>query len=291
MQKLLEALFQKAPDLSPKLKLAARLVLDKPNLVATTSMRALARRAGVAPPTMIRLARELGFDNYESFKQVFQASINDQKFDNKAGWLNLENRASWLQQQSDEISGIASIVSELADSGHDNIQDLYQNLDLEMVCKAADMIINAPVVYVVSAGAAHWMAAYLQYVGKMAVPNLRVPRTSGNGLIEGLIPINSGDVILTMAYNPYSKQSIDASKFAISRGARMIYLTDSKAAPLASEAEVLMLQKTDSPQFYPSMVSVVSALETLIAVVVARSGERAIAAISDYVEIRKNDDY
>jgi len=125
----------------------------------------------------------------------------------------------------------------------------------------------------------------------MAVPNLRVPRNSGNGLIEGLIPINSGDVILTMAYNPYSKQSIDASKFAISRGARMIYLTDSKAAPLAAEAEVLMLQKTDSPQFYPSMVSVVSALETLIAVVVARSGDRALNAITDYVEIRKNDDY
>jgi len=52
-----------------------------------------------------------------------------------------------------------------------------------------------------------------------------------------------------------------------------------------------MLQKTDSPQFYPSMVSVVSALETLIAVVVARSGDRALNAITDYVEIRKNDDY
>jgi len=47
------------------------------------------------------------------------------------------------------------------------------------------------------------------------------------------------------------------------------------------------LQKTDSPQFFPSMVAVMSALETLIAVIVARSGEKAIESISNYAEIRK----
>jgi DNA-binding MurR/RpiR family transcriptional regulator len=290
MQKVLEALFQITPGLSPKLKNVAKLILDRPNTVATTSMRALAKQAGVTPPTMIRLANELGFENYESFREVFQKSVNDQKFETSNSWMQFENRASWLQQSS-EAGGVASIVNDLAESGHNNIQDFYQNIDLEAVCKAADLIINAPTVYVVASGAAHWMAAYLQYVGNMALPHLRVPRTSGHGLVEGLIPIKKNDVILTMSYSPYAKQGIVASRFALARGARMVYLTDSKAAPLASEAEVLLLQKTDSPQFYPSMVSVVSAIETLIAVVVARSGERAVRAIADYAEIRNNDEY
>ncbi|MFT5599700.1 MAG: DNA-binding MurR/RpiR family transcriptional regulator, partial [Chitinophagales bacterium] len=90
---------------------------------------------------------------------------------------------------------------------------------------------------------------------------------------------------------PYAKQGIEASEFALSRGARMIYLTDSKAAPLASEADVLLLQKTTSPLFYPSMVSVVSAIETLITVIVARSDEKVIKAISDHEEVRKNSIY
>ncbi|MCP4429580.1 MAG: MurR/RpiR family transcriptional regulator, partial [Gammaproteobacteria bacterium] len=92
MQKVLDALFQIAPTLSPKLKTVARLILDKPNAVATTSMRALARQAGVTPPTMIRLAQELGFESYEKFRQVFQESVNDQGFG---------SRASWLQQSSE----------------------------------------------------------------------------------------------------------------------------------------------------------------------------------------------
>jgi DNA-binding MurR/RpiR family transcriptional regulator len=90
-----------------------------------------------------------------------------------------------------------------------------------------------------------------------------------------------------MSYHPYSRHGIEAAEFALSRGARLIYLTDSKAAPLAARAEVLLIQKTDSPQFFPSMVAVMSALETLLAVIVARSGQKAIDSISNYAEIRK----
>jgi DNA-binding MurR/RpiR family transcriptional regulator len=120
---------------------------------------------------------------------------------------------------------------------------------------------------------------------------MRLPRTSGNGLVEGLIPVNRGDVIVAMAYHPYARHGIEASEFALSRGARLIYLTDSKAAPLASEAEVLILQKTESPQFFPSMISVMVAIETLISVIVARSGDSAIRSIADYSEIRSNSDF
>jgi len=160
-------------------------------------------------------------------------------------------------------------------------------MDLDAVCKAADIIIGGSNVHVVAAGGLHWIASYLHYVGKMALPQLRLPQTSGNGLVEGLISVAAGDVVLFMAYHPYSRHGIEASEFALSRGARLIYLTDSKAAPLASRAEVLLVQKTDSPQFFPSMVAVMSALETLIAVIVARSGQKAIDNISDYAEIRK----
>jgi DNA-binding MurR/RpiR family transcriptional regulator len=281
MLKVLDTLFNITPTLSPKLKNVAKLILDQPNAVATTSMRALAKQAGVTPPTMIRLAKKLGFDGYDQFKQVFQSTINDPSF---------ESRASWVKQSS-EAEGLPSVVHDLAESGHKNIQHFYQNLDMQEISRAADLIINASSVYVVAAGGVHWMATYLQYVGIMAVPHLRVPRTSGMGLLEGLVSIGKDDVVLTLAYSPYAKQGIEASEFALSRGARMIYLTDSKAAPLASEADVLILQKTTSPLFYPSMVSVVSAIETLITVIVARSDEKVIKAISDHEEARKNSIY
>ena len=277
MQQILESLFQLAPELTPKLKSAARVILDNPNLVATTSMRSLAKRCGVTPPTMIRLANAVGFENYESFRQVFQNAINDPNFEMRAGWL----------QRTSAVDGIDAIVNDIATAGLDNVTQFYQDIDIDAVCKAADIIIGGPNVHVVAAGGLHWIASYLHYVGKMALPQLRLPQTSGNGLVEGLVSVAKGDVILFMAYHPYSRHSIEAAEFALARGARLIYLTDSKAAPLASQAEVLLIQKTNSPQFFPSMVAVMSALETLIAVTVARSGQKAIDNISNYAEIRK----
>jgi DNA-binding MurR/RpiR family transcriptional regulator len=281
MHQILETLFEATPTLTPKLKSVAKVILDNPNLVATTSMRTLARRAGVTPPTVIRLATTLGFENYESFKQVFQSSINQQNFEDRANWLQLTSATD----------GMAAIVHEIAESGLGNIKQFFQEIDLDEVSRAADIILQAPNVYVIAAGGVHWIASYLHYVGKMAIPQLHLPRTSGNGLVEGLIPVTRGDVILALAYHPYARHGIEASEFALSRGARLIYLTDSKAAPLASEAEVLILQKTASPQFFPSMVAVMAALETLISVIVARSGERAIRNIADYSEIRDKGDF
>jgi DNA-binding MurR/RpiR family transcriptional regulator len=281
MQQLLETLFKATPTLTPKLKSVAKVILDNPNLVATTSMRALASRAGVTPPTMIRLATTLGFENYESFRQVFQATVNEQNFEDRANWL----------QFSSATDGIASIVQEIAESGLGNIRQFFQELDLDALTTAADIILEAPNVYVVAAGGVHWLASYLNYVGKMAIPQMRLPRTSGNGLIEGLIPVCKGDVVLAMAYQPYARHGIEASEFALSRGARLIYLTDSRAAPLASEAEVLILQKTESPQFFPSMISVMAAIEILVSVIVARSGDTAISNIADYSEVRKKSNF
>jgi len=281
MQQTLETLFKVTPTLTPKLKSAAKVILDNPNLVATTSMRALASRAGVTAPTMIRLATTLGFENYESFRRVFQTSINQQNFEDRANWLQLTSATD----------GIASIVHEIAESSLGNIKHFFQEVDLDAVSEAADVILAAPNVYVVAAGGVHWLASYLNYVGKMAIPQMRLPRTSGNGLVEGLIPVKKGDVILAMAYHPYARHGIEASEFALSRGARLIYLTDSKAAPLASKAEILILQKTESPQFFPSMVSVMAAIETLISVIVARSGDGAIRSIADYSEIRKKGEF
>jgi DNA-binding MurR/RpiR family transcriptional regulator len=277
MQQILETLFQITPDLPPKLKGAARVILDNPNLVATSSMRALAKRCEVTPPTMIRLAKTVGYESYDSFRKVFQDTINEQNF---------EKRADWLQRTS-AVDGISSVVNEIATAGHDNLTQFYQELDLDAVCKAADIIIGAETVHVVGAGGLHWIASYLHYVGKMALPQLRLPLNSGNGLVEDLISVVPGDVVICLAYHPYSRHGIEAAEFALSRGARLVYLSDSKAAPLASRADVLLLQKTTSPQFFPSMVAVMSALETLIAVIVARSGEKAISSIGEYADIRK----
>ena len=67
LEKLISERYRSLP---PKLKLAARHVLDSPKDIAIQSMRSVAADAKLQPAAMLRLARELGFDTYEGFRAL-----------------------------------------------------------------------------------------------------------------------------------------------------------------------------------------------------------------------------
>ncbi|MCK5517104.1 MAG: MurR/RpiR family transcriptional regulator [Desulfobulbaceae bacterium] len=277
MQQVLDNLFKLIPELSPKLRVVAKLILDKPNSVATTSMRALAREAGVTPPTMIRLANRLGFERYVQFRRVFQNAVTNPDFDQQASLL----------QEAANLSGESALIGKLSESVQTNVKTFYQHVDLESLSNAADLMLDSASTYIAASGALHWIAAYMQYVGRMVVPHLRVPRVNGSPLVEGFYPISKSDIIFGISLHPYARQTIETIEYGISKGARFIYLTDSLAAPLSSKADILLFASTKSPQFFPSMVAVVAAIETLTAIIVARSGSKSITALSEIVEARK----
>ncbi|MFM9709770.1 MurR/RpiR family transcriptional regulator, partial [Streptomyces galilaeus] len=62
-------------DLPQQLQAAARWVLDHPADVALLSMRDQARRAGVPPVTLTRLAKRLGFAGFDEMKALYAQSM------------------------------------------------------------------------------------------------------------------------------------------------------------------------------------------------------------------------
>ena len=214
MQHLMSELQKRLPELSPKLRQAGQLVLAKPAMVATGSMREFAREAGVTPPTLERLASTLGCDSYSEFKSHFRRAIDNYDFAQRANQL----------QQTHELTGEAGVTLALRQAALRNIDFYFDNLDIDSIGKAADLMVNAENTYVIGANAPHWMAAYMQYVGKMVLPKLRVPSVSGAGLVEGLIPLKPGDVVLAMTYRPYARQTMEAIEFALEREASLLSL-------------------------------------------------------------------
>src|SRR6185436_19298111 len=76
--------------LTPELQRAAQWVVDHPGETGFLSMRQQAKSAGVSAPTMVRLARALGFSDYASLRRPFQDAMAGRS-------LEFRNRASALQ--------------------------------------------------------------------------------------------------------------------------------------------------------------------------------------------------
>ena len=96
--------------MAPQVQAAARFVLDYPEDVAMLSMREQARRAGVPPVTMIRLARRVGFTGYEEFRGIFAAALRQpsRRFSDRAGALQARQKQGGDEVLLDQVTGVLS---------------------------------------------------------------------------------------------------------------------------------------------------------------------------------------
>ena len=88
------------PGLPAELQRAARWALDNPAEVGLWSMRRQAQAVGVAPATMLRMARAAGCDTYEAFRAPFQRALTQGM---EAGW---RDRAARLQARRAETPAV-----------------------------------------------------------------------------------------------------------------------------------------------------------------------------------------
>src|SRR5690349_12870744 len=148
MDEILDKLTALLPELPPHLRRGARAILDRPQDVAITSMRSLAARAGVTPPTMLRLARRVGFANYEEFRAVFQRAVASGGFQRKAASL----------RELGARGGASGVVQGMQQAAAENIARSLDESQEAALARAADMLRRAPAIYAVGGGALHTMS-------------------------------------------------------------------------------------------------------------------------------------
>jgi DNA-binding MurR/RpiR family transcriptional regulator len=265
MEEILGRIRELLEGLPPHLRRAGGHILDHPHDVAVSSMRALAASAGVTPPTMLRLARRLGFASYDSFRAVFQDAVTGGEFHRRAASL----------QRLGEASGEAGIIARMALAARDNIESSFAAADAADMTRAVQVLHRCRRVLALGGGALHWMSGYLEYLSRTVLPQLRVPPPNHNLPIEEVAGIGKHEAVLILSASPYAVQMLKVARLARANGAAVIAITDSRGAPLAGLADVVLVARTTSPQFYPSMVGFVAVIETLVALAVSR-GERTV---------------
>jgi DNA-binding MurR/RpiR family transcriptional regulator len=278
LKDLLRHITQRYPELSPQLRQAAKIVLERPEDVALRSMRALAGEAGVPPSTMVRLAKALDRPSYEAFRRVFQDAL-------RTSGTDFATRAEWLQRLP--AGGRASgIVGGMAEAILANVEAAFRGNDPTALRAAADELRTARTAYIVGIGGMHPPAAYFHYVARMTRSNIVLASPLMASMVDELAGVGERDVVVVLSVAPYAAQSVETAAFTRDSGAHLIAVTDSRASPIAPLADTLLLVPTATPQFFPSQAATVALLETLIALLVS-SGDRAVLARLEEVEQRR----
>lgn len=281
MDELVDQLSQAYPKLSPQLQRAAAVILDNPGAVAVDSMRSIATKAGVSPPTMLRLAQKMGYENYERFRHVFKKGVA----------RGYGDRADDLRRATDR-EGIPGLVDATVAAGIANMDRFHDPVFASDIARAADLVIAADRRFVLASGASFGQGVSFQYVCRMALPDISLVNGFGIRAIDDIASVRPGDVVIAISTGPYSSRTMEAAVFARQRGAKIVAVTDQRASPVAKLAAASIIIKTAGPHYFPSMISLNATLEILSAAITVKMGAEAVTNISEFErDMRANDYY
>src|SRR5262245_816012 len=268
----LNASIVEAFDVLPRqLQAAARYMLDRPDDVALLSMREQARRAGVPPATMTRLAKRLGLDGYDSVRELYAGAV-------RAGSLGFAGKAG-AQVEAQKLRGERALAADMAHTLSRQIATLAEPANLDRLAAAAARLHEARRVYCLGLRSCHAAAWHFHYMLSLLGDKTVMLDDAGGTGLDAIRDAGTGDVVLAASVEPYARATIDGARYAASRGVPVVALTDSEVSPLARIAAAAILVATDSPSFFHTMTPLLAVAEILAALVAGRGGNKALAAL------------
>lgn len=252
--------------LSEKLKQAADFVVAHPLDVATRSLRAISVEAGLAPVTFTRMARAIGYESYEEFREVMRSAVGENNHTFLAGVERLQN------EPGDSKAGF--FARYIASCSH-NLQTLGLDLrpaDLEHV---VERLHASRQVLVSGALGSSGIAEYLSYMANFIAGNWHLAGRAGMSLGSSLIGVGDQDTLIVITKPPFADISIQIAEVASSQGAFVIVITDTYRCPALVHASASFIVPTESPHFFSSYVSTLALAESLVGMLAARAGPAA----------------
>ena len=260
--------------LSPQLQKAARFILESPDEVATRSLRQVAQSAGVAPPTLSRLARALDCERYEALREICRQDI-------KRRSRSLAEKTRSLQAldlESDEAERQPYLLRQ-THAALGSLGAMAQDIDVPELRAAVDRLSAAERVLLIGTMSSGFFVQYMGYMAAMAFDNWHLVLDQAEGVASRLAQAGPADVAVVISHAPYARRSVDAARLCRLAGTYVLAITDSAASPLLGVASAHLLAPTDSPQFFPSHVATLNLIESIMGMLV----RRAHPAIGDRV--------
>lgn len=276
--RVLERLSEEWDALTPEAQKAARYVLENPNEVGVSTVREIAEAANVKPNTFVRMARQVGFGGYEDFRAPFREAI-------RKGAVSFPDRARWLQdiRKSDDLGGL---YADMVEGAIRNLEETFAGIDAEALKSAAEAIWNSRQVFTLGVGVNNANARNFTYLASTGMVQFHAIPRPGSTPTDDLAWADKRDVLIAMSMRPYRTEVVAAVEVAREQGLTIIGLSDSPASPIIRAADHGFVVAVDTPQFFPSSVSTIALLETLLSFVIAVASDEIVERVEKFHDRR-----
>ena len=247
-----------------KTRRVAEYLLTHSSEVAFHSISDVADRLGVSKAQLVRVARMLGFDGYSTLKNLLKQSLLEQISPSSI---------------AEGITG-ADIPQNICRLEHANIDDTLKGLPPAAIVNFCEAAKTASTIYCmgwgISALVAEWFYTRFTELGMKAV----LVRRGSMSLLEQTRALDNKDMLVVCELPSYVIEVTEAVEKIYKKGAFVVTLTDSPAAPIYRMSHLPIRVGDTSPTFGSSLIGPMFTVHVLTSVLAYNLGEEGHAALA-----------
>lgn len=220
--------------LQPAQRRVAEAILADPVRAVGCSIGQLAEQADTSAATVIRLCRSLGLDGYPELRLALAQE---------------EGRRGELPAPQGDISegdDLTSVVLKIAEADVMAVRDTAAEIDIATLEAVIDVLVDARRIDIYGVGASAIVAADLAQKLTRIGRHAQAFTDAHIGLTSAAL-LGPGDVAFAISHSGATDDTLDMMLTAQRTGATVVALTNSAAAPMAKQADhVLLTAATES---------------------------------------------
>ena len=250
---ILDKLIKNSQDLSSKQQVVAKYILDNWEKAPFESAMVIAKKLNMSQSSVIRTIKALGFEGVPQFQHALSDYIQRR--------LSTTDRVD-LSAPMDG-NGIENAVGITFSQAEENIRSALQNLALDDVRQLVSLIEKANRIYVIGMRSSASVAHFLGFNLNLLYHNTTILR-SDDELFETLRGMTSNDIVIAFSFSRYSKNTIEAARYAQRFHGKIIGVTDSLSSPLAGLCDILFVLPVISHHFTNSFAAVITFCDVIL---------------------------
>jgi DNA-binding MurR/RpiR family transcriptional regulator len=263
-----DLLKEKQTELTAAERKLSAVLLDDQLLTGLQSITRLAELAEVSSPTIVRLARKLGFDGFSDMQDAIRDEIG----------ARMKKPLAKLDTPGDSSD---HVVSRFIQAVSGNVNRTLERLDLAEFDEVAALLSDpSHRLYLlggrITRSNAHYFFNHLQIIR----PQVTLLDSSPSAWPQSLLDMDAGSVLIVFDIRRYEKELEKLADLAVKQGATIVLFTDAWGSPIEKHARHCFRAMVEVPSSWDSTLAINFLIEALVADVQSRSSDQSAERIA-----------
>ncbi len=238
------------------------LLTDYP-VAGLQSIAQLADEASVSTPTIVRLARKLGFEGFSDLQEALRNELSAQIK------KPVSKNQTWIEDGAHQ-----HIVNQFADAVSANLRHTLERMDKRVFNEVASLLgDHSNTIYLAGGRITRSNADYFYNHLQIIRPNVNILSHSSNVWPQYILDMNESSVLVIFDIRRYEKDLAKLARLASERQSTIVLFTDQWGSSISKLTQYCFNALVEVPSNWDSTIALNFIVESLIAEVQRNSWE------------------